>query len=96
MRQRLERESAEVHALQERAHRRGAGLVEAALADVRHLRARIVALSPQATLQRGYAVVQRPDGGIVRRPQDVTAGDRLSVRVAAGRFPVRAEPVPDA
>ena len=51
---------------------------------VSHLRARVVALSPQATLDRGYAVVQRADGHVVRDPADVDVGDALRVRVAAG------------
>ena len=49
---------------------------------VGHLRA----LSPQRTLERGYAVVHRGDGGIVRKPADVAAGDALRVRVAGGEF----------
>lgn len=53
---------------------------------VEHLRRQVRALSPLATLDRGYAVVQHPDGRIVRAPDDAAPGDRLSIRVAAGRF----------
>jgi exodeoxyribonuclease VII large subunit len=42
------------------------------------------ALSPQATLDRGYAVVQRADGLVVRDPAE--AHGRLRVRVARGEF----------
>jgi exodeoxyribonuclease VII large subunit len=52
--------------------------------DIRHFRTQVRALSPAATLDRGYAVVQRPDGAVVRSPGDVTVGDRLRVRVAGG------------
>ncbi len=53
--------------------------------------ARLEAANPLALLARGYAVVTRPDGAAVRRVQDVSAGDRLSVRVQDGSFPVRVE-----
>jgi exodeoxyribonuclease VII large subunit len=50
-----------------------------------HTRARVVALSPAATLQRGYAVVQRAsDGHVVRAPADVQRGADLRLRLAAG------------
>jgi exodeoxyribonuclease VII large subunit len=35
--------------------------------DLGHLRARLLALAPAATLERGYAIVQRDGGGVVRR-----------------------------
>ena len=52
----------------------------------RRLAAQVRALSPAATLDRGYAVVQRPDGHVVRDPADVVAGDDLRVRVARGEL----------
>lgn len=56
--------------------------------EVSHLGARVRSLSPLATLERGYAVVQAPDGTILRSPEDSAPGDALSVRVAGGRFGV--------
>jgi exodeoxyribonuclease VII large subunit len=53
-------------------------------------RARLVALSPTATLERGYAIVRRGDD-VVRSPAQVSPGDELSVRVADGTFGARAE-----
>ena len=50
-----------------------------------------MSLSPLATLQRGYAVLQRADGAIVCDPAAVHVGDRLSARVARGRVGVRVE-----
>ena len=47
--------------------------------------ARLGALSPLATLDRGYAIVRRGDD-VVRAASDVGAGDALSVRVADGSF----------
>jgi exodeoxyribonuclease VII large subunit len=54
-------------------------------------------LDPYATLQRGYALVQR-DGHVVDTVVDATVGERLNVRVRDGDFPVRVDsgrPVPD-
>jgi len=48
------------------------------------LAAQLRALSPAATLDRGYAVVQRSDGAVVRDPADVEAGGAIRVRVARG------------
>jgi exodeoxyribonuclease VII large subunit len=58
-------------------------------ADLSHTLARVVALSPAATLRRGYAVLQRADGAAVRDPAEVAAGEELRARVAAGDFTVR-------
>jgi exodeoxyribonuclease VII large subunit len=47
--------------------------------------ARLGALSPTATLDRGYAIVRHGDG-VVRSAAEVSTGDDLSVRVADGTF----------
>ena len=47
-------------------------------------------LSPQATLARGYAIVLR-DGRVVKRANDVQAGDPLTIRVSDGDIAARAE-----
>jgi exodeoxyribonuclease VII large subunit len=36
-------------------------------------------------------VVQRADGALVRHPSEVTDDERLSVRLAGGRLPVRVD-----
>ena len=41
-------------------------------------------LSPQATLDRGYAVVQLADGAIARNPKTLRDGDKLRIRLALG------------
>ena len=53
------------------------------------LAAQVRALSPAATLDRGYAVVQRADGHVVRDPADVAPGDPLRIRVARGELAAR-------
>src|SRR3954469_5445283 len=77
-----------VAAHRERARRAALACVAEAAHDVGRLSARVTALSPEATLQRGYAVVQREDGTVVCSADDVAVGDALSARVATGRIPV--------
>ncbi len=48
------------------------------------LRAQIRTLSPQSTLDRGYAVVQTAAGEIVRHSSQLQPGDRISIKVADG------------
>jgi exodeoxyribonuclease VII large subunit len=79
-----------VNALAERARRCMAAELTRAASDMDHLRARLVALSPAATLRRGYAIVQRLDGGVVRRAAVVTAGERLTVRFSEDQLTVMA------
>ena len=49
--------------------------------------AALAVLGPQATLERGYAIVRRAaDEAIVRDPAEVSGGSRLRVRVARGEL----------
>ncbi len=52
--------------------------------ELTHTLARIRTLSPQATLDRGYAVVQRADESIVRSAKSLIAGEKLRLRLAEG------------
>ena len=54
--------------------------------DVGHTRARIRALSPAATLDRGYAIVRRVDGTVLRSIGDVAAGEHVGIRLADGEL----------
>ncbi|RMI43106.1 exodeoxyribonuclease VII large subunit [Streptomyces triticirhizae] len=80
--------AAELAALVERSRRTLGHRLDAARADLEHTRARVVALSPAATLRRGYAVLQRADGAAVRAPEEVAPGEELRARVAEGTFGV--------
>jgi exodeoxyribonuclease VII large subunit len=54
--------------------------------------AALSALGPQATLERGYAIVRRGgDGLVVRDPAEAPDGELLSVRVARGELTARVE-----
>ncbi len=62
--------------------------------------ARLDALSPLAVLGRGYAIARRErDGRILRSAEEVVLGERLDLRLAAGRVGVevdRIDPPPSA
>ena len=82
---RIERESDRIKALYDRriafVHR-----IKLAEEDLQHLLARVRSLSPQSTLERGYAVVQRSDGKAVRQVTDVKNGDAVRIRLAQGQL----------
>ncbi|MGZ4466751.1 MAG: exodeoxyribonuclease VII large subunit [Nocardioides sp.] len=82
----LDSRADEVVALRERARRTLRHALDRAGDDVAHQRARARALSPLATLQRGYAVLQDADGHVVTSVDGVAVGAPVSVRVADGRI----------
>jgi exodeoxyribonuclease VII large subunit len=84
VRSRLEREQDEARDARDRLRRRVHALLEGARVDLEHVRARVRALSPQATLERGYAVVRRADGTVVREPAEALG--MLRIRVSGGEF----------
>jgi exodeoxyribonuclease VII large subunit len=90
MRGRLARDIAEIDAGRRRNTARLAAFLAEARTDLDHLLARVRSLSPQATLDRGYAVVQRADGSVVRAPADAVG--LLRVRVAGGEFAAESLP----
>src|SRR6185437_10723912 len=73
----------------QRARHRWDVLLQLAQADVDQLLARVISLSPQAVLNRGYAVLSDPAGAVVRRADQAEPGSRLQARVADGRFTVQ-------
>ncbi|HEY5922553.1 MAG TPA: exodeoxyribonuclease VII large subunit, partial [Kofleriaceae bacterium] len=62
--------------------------------DLARLGAQIAALSPLAVLDRGYAMVRAGDA-IVRDVEQVSAGDRLRVRLARGSLDVIVDAICD-
>jgi exodeoxyribonuclease VII large subunit len=85
----LEPRRAEVLAARDRARRSLSVALDRAADNLEHTLARVTALSPAATLQRGYAVLQRADGAVVRSPGDVDVDAELRARVADGELTVR-------
>ncbi len=64
-------------------HRLDAALLRGA-GEIGRLAGQVRALSPASTLDRGYAVVQRGDGAVVRAAAEVATGDPVHVRLSAG------------
>jgi exodeoxyribonuclease VII large subunit len=48
-------------------------------------------VSPLATLGRGYAIVGRSGGGVLRDSREVATGDTVQARLAKGRLLCRVE-----
>lgn len=85
----LERETQRVADLRRRSHQVTSRVIERHGTEIVQLTARLRALSPAATLERGYAIVMTDDGAIVRDPAQVSADAALDIRVAGGRFGAR-------
>ncbi|MFC6152651.1 exodeoxyribonuclease VII large subunit [Nocardioides yefusunii] len=78
----------EVSMLRDRARRQLSHRLDRAADEIDHQRARARALSPLATLRRGYAVVQDATGQVLTSVAAAPEGTVLQVRVADGRVHV--------
>ena len=87
----LEQRGEEIDALRARARRTLGHAVDRALDDVSHQRARARALSPLATLERGYAVLQDADGHVLTSVAEVAVPAAVTVRLADGRVHATAD-----
>jgi exodeoxyribonuclease VII large subunit len=81
----LDARADEVAGLRDRARRCLGHALDRGHDDIAHQRARARALSPLATLKRGYAVLQDADGHVVTSVDAVNVPAAVSVRVADGR-----------
>ncbi len=86
----IDRSHEQVLGLADRARMTMAADLERRSADVGHLRARLVALSPAATLRRGYAIVQKTDASVIASAAQVSDGELLTVRFADDQLEVTA------
>jgi exodeoxyribonuclease VII large subunit len=86
----LEKESQRVERAHERLRRAPALMVERKRAALEGTAGRLVALSPKATLKRGYAIV-RTDSHVVANAFELAAGTRVEVELADGGFGARVE-----
>ena len=91
IRSRLERDKERLGHIAERLRRRPV-LVERRRTTLDHLGLRLQALSPAATLARGYAIV-RSGGGALREAAAVSPGERLEIELASGGLGARVEEV---
>ena len=86
----LERERRRLDRAHERLDRAPRLLLERGRARLEHAGGRLRALSPHATLERGYAIV-RSEGAIVRSGGAVEPGESVDVELAEGGFGARVE-----
>ena len=88
----LERDAARLARLGDRLRGAPRLLLERRRSTLDHSGARLQALSPLATLGRGYAIV-RAGAGALRDAATVTPGDRLEIELASGALGARVEDV---
>ena len=67
-----------------RSHRSMSSALALGREEISGLRTQVRTLSPQATLDRGYSVVQTSDGSVVRKASELKSGQRLRLRLAQG------------
>ena len=78
----------QLEALRHRNHRAIDQLLAAESSTVEHTLARVRAMSPKATLERGYAIMVGGDGTTVTSIDDVAERDRLTAHLAHGSLTV--------
>jgi exodeoxyribonuclease VII large subunit len=83
----------EVVALRARGRRVLGHVLDRADDNLGHQLARVRALSPLATLRRGYAVLSDAEGNLFSSVADVAAGQSVRIRVADGRIAAAVEDV---
>jgi exodeoxyribonuclease VII large subunit len=86
----LEREQRALTQTHERLRRAPLLLVERRRAALEQAAGRLRALSPRATLERGYAIV-RSQGVILRDTEGLAGGDQVDVELGQGGFGARVE-----
>jgi len=82
----LELRAMEIATASDRANNAFGNLLALEARTVEHLAQQVSALSPQKTLERGYAVVRTARGAVVTNPAEAPAGTALKVRVAGGEI----------
>jgi len=87
----IERQAEQVDALAQRARQFLDATLNRAADDTAHMHARLLALSPAATLRRGYVIAQNADGGVVRSAAEVSPGEELLLRFAEDELIVTAD-----
>ena len=66
------------------------------VAAIEGLNQTLQVIGPLAILERGFALVNRPeDGSLIRSVDQITSGDKLSVRISDGKFTAEVTDEPD-
>jgi len=89
----VQRDSLHLERARERLRLAAVLAVERKRAALENTAAKLAALSPLQTLERGYAIVRTDSGGVVGSTGDVSAGAHVDVTLADGGFGARVEEV---
>ncbi|MFC0581943.1 exodeoxyribonuclease VII large subunit [Micrococcoides hystricis] len=81
----------ELAAIRARAFQAADRAVAAGHARIEHLRTQVRSLSPQKTLNRGYAVARTIDGHVLKNPEQAPAGTALQLLLADGALAATSE-----
>jgi exodeoxyribonuclease VII large subunit len=65
--------------------------VQAKKMHLEQVRQKFLALGPNKTLSRGFSIVQKPDGQLIRSYSEVKVGDTLEILLAQGKLTVKVE-----
>jgi exodeoxyribonuclease VII large subunit len=75
----------------DRARRTFAAIIDSEKRELKQVRAHLRSLSPQSTLDRGYAVATLSDGQIARDSTSIEDGAGLHIRLAKGSLKANVE-----
>jgi exodeoxyribonuclease VII large subunit len=89
----IERENQRLERAHERLRLAPALAVERKRAALEKSAAKLVALSPVQTLERGYAIVRTDSGAVIASASDVSTGEHVDVKLADGGFGALVEDV---
>ena len=92
----VDRRSVEIGELAARAARCLTNRLDRAADELVHVLARVRSLSPSATLERGYAIVQDDAGHVVTAAGQTAPGKQLQIRLASGRVAASVTDIVDA
>jgi exodeoxyribonuclease VII large subunit len=81
----------QISTARDRAARTMAALIDSEKRELKQVRAHLRSLSPQSTLDRGYAVATLSDGRIARKAKEVDVGAPLHIRLAKGSLEATVE-----
>ncbi|HUX45445.1 MAG TPA: exodeoxyribonuclease VII large subunit [Terracidiphilus sp.] len=90
-RRRLSHEREQLSHCSTRLERQLERITQRSAAQLQELDVRLQTLSPLAVLERGYALVQGPDGALIRSAAQLALQDLVTTRVSKGSFTSRVE-----
>ena len=88
---RIALQRAGIAALQQQLHRHLQRTMDRRLSRLKQAGIGLNALSPLATLARGYSILRDADDRVILRPQQVSTGQQVSAQLSAGRLTLRVD-----